>query len=107
MTIPCRAATLDGVAEHPRRADETLVVSVVLRPGARDNPHVEQLIATALELGLEESGRGRATVTFRTTGDNFERLFDVDSRDPGDVPVPGEFELLVESVSVEPPAEYF
>ncbi len=80
---------------------------MVLRPEARDDPHVEQLIATARELGLEESGRGRATVTFRTARDNFERLFDMDSLDPADVPVPGEFESLVESVSVEPPAEYF
>jgi hypothetical protein len=101
-------------------------VAMKLRPAARTPEAIARVQQTATGLGLEPTGAGKASLSFRATGEAFERLFGVaarpvDSRPAGaadkgvpggymteaDLQLPEELKDDVESVGVLPPARRF
>lgn len=105
------------------RTPQRIVVTVLLKKGARDSESVRTLQRNASALGLEPTSQGRATVCFETTPERFQELFAVQAkprarRKPSDadfgapagfevqaaLPIPEELQAQAESISVEPPA---
>ena len=97
-------------------------MALLLKPEARSGEGRERAAAIAAGMGLVETGRGAASISFRVSAGRFEQLFGVSARsvpaeadelgamsrpgtrtevEPG---VPDELAELVQAVSVEPPA---
>ena len=97
-------------------------LALVLKPEARSGEGREITARIAASLGLVETGRGGATISFRIDRVRFEQVFSVHTRRvggeaddlgaptrPGEVPerepaVPDALADYVDAVSVEPPA---
>jgi hypothetical protein len=102
--------------------EDAVRLALVLKPEARSGEGREMTARIAAELGLVETSRGAASISFRVSRVRFEQVFHVSSRPraaatdelgaairPGDVvegepAVPDALADYVDAVSVEPPA---
>jgi hypothetical protein len=100
----------------------SIPIAMTLAPAHRSAESVAQVQRLAAELGLEPTGTGRASLSFRVSPDQFRKLFGTaaaavperprgaaDAGTPAgyeaaDLPVPQALRQYVESVSVVPPA---
>lgn len=111
---------MDGQAHE----DESVRLALVLKPEARSEAGRTSVARIAVAMGLEETGRGLASLSFRVASWRFEELFHarvlhepatLDELEtvtrPGDrvdrePEVPFELAGLVDAVAVEPPLAY-
>ena len=107
---------------QPTHAEDAVRLALVLKPEARSGAGRDLTARIAATLGLVETSRGTASISFRVSRVRFERVFHTGVHvegggtddlgaptRPGDVPereptIPVELADYVDAISVEPPA---
>jgi hypothetical protein len=91
------------IVSQTARSDDAIRVALLLKPERRSSAGRESTVLAAANLGLEETSRGSATISFRVSRARFATIFSAEAHPEIETTIPEPLADYVDAVSVEPP----